>query len=487
MSKHNTSYTLVVLAGVYLFFFLFNYLMPMIFGDDYVYSFIWQGKPMYVPLTGDAMRVSSWGDLIASQWSSYFTWSGRTVNHTLSQIFLWTGKDIFNFLNAAVSTLLIVEIYWCTHKGVISFDFKRSFLFWVLFSLWVFTPRFSPVFFWLVGACNYLWTTVLLLGFLLPYIRKYYFFHVKFTKSKWFTYGMFVLGMISGLTNENSICWVIVSLTLFLFITYKNDKIGIETWMITGLSGLILGYAMLILAPGNLVRLDNRVWFSIDGFLHRFKNLTEVLVWQFFLWHYCICSLQNIDYACVKVKVPNLNNERLINLKKDLILVKFFCALAFGMSAIMLFSPEFPLRSAFPGTVQLIIATGIIMRAQNELGIELHSKRVNVFLVSVGMVYFIISSGIMIHHLHEHLIETRNLLTAVRQWQLECRDNQSIFSYKKSLFRKRSRTEDFLSGCKTFDNILSEDENSWENVAFARYYGIKGIRMINESSTLKND
>ena len=24
---------------------------------------------------------------------------------------------------------------------------------------------------------------------------------------------------------------------------------------------------------------------------------------------------------------------------------------------------------------------------------------------------------------------------------------------------------------------LSEDENRWENVAFARYYGIKGIRM----------
>ena len=25
---------------------------------------------------------------------------------------------------------------------------------------------------------------------------------------------------------------------------------------------------------------------------------------------------------------------------------------------------------------------------------------------------------------------------------------------------------------------MSEDENDWRNVAFARYYGLKGIRMI---------
>ena len=483
MRKYNTYYTLFFCAALYLFFFLFNYFMPMIFGDDYVYSFIWQGKPMYVPLTEDAMRISSWSDLIASQWSSYFTWSGRTVNNTISQIFLWVGKDVFNFFNAAVSILLILEIYWCTHRGVISFDFRNSFFLWVFFSLWAFTPRFSPVFFWLVGTCNYLWPTVLLLGFLLPYIRKYYFFHIKFAKSRWFTCGMFVYGMLNGLTNENSICWVIVSLSLFLFI-HRNDKIGIETWMFTGLSGLILGYALLILAPGNVVRLDNRIWFSIGGFLHRFKNLTEVFLWQFFLWHYCIRSLHSLDYSCVKV--PNLNNEMVLSLKKDIILAKIFCALAFGMSVIMLFSPEFPLRSAFPGTVQLIIATGVIMRAQNELGIELLSKRVKVFLISVGTVYFIVSSGIMAHHLHEHFIETRDLLSTVQQWKLEYKGNQNIFSYKTS-FRKRSRIEDFLSGCNTFDNILSEDENSWENVAFARYYGIKGIRMFNDKTTIKND
>ena len=96
----------------------------MAFGDDYLYSFIWQGKPMYEPLSENAIRIASWHDLFISQWSHYFTWSGRTVNHTIAQFFLWMGKDIFNVFNAFISVLLIVEIYFAIHKGEINLNFK---------------------------------------------------------------------------------------------------------------------------------------------------------------------------------------------------------------------------------------------------------------------------------------------------------------------------------------------------------------------------
>ena len=102
VSKHNLS----VLTAVFLFFYLLNYLMPMTFGDDYLYSFIWQGKPMFVPLTEEALRCSSVVDVIHSQWSHYFTWSGRVVSHTLAQLLLWGGKDFFNVCNACVSSIL---------------------------------------------------------------------------------------------------------------------------------------------------------------------------------------------------------------------------------------------------------------------------------------------------------------------------------------------------------------------------------------------
>ena len=34
-----------------------------------------------------------------------------------------------------------------------------------------------------------------------------------------------------------------------------------------------------------------------------------------------------------------------------------------------------------------------------------------------------------------------------------------------------------LSGYRLLFYKMSDDENDWRNVAFARYYGIKGIRM----------
>lgn len=65
------------------------------FGDDYLYSFVWQGKPEFIPLTNNAERISSVHDLFVSQWSHYFTWSGRTVNHTLAQFFFVDGQGLF--------------------------------------------------------------------------------------------------------------------------------------------------------------------------------------------------------------------------------------------------------------------------------------------------------------------------------------------------------------------------------------------------------
>ena len=153
--------------------YIMNSLIPRAFGDDYLYAFVWQGHSMFTPLTEDAVRISSLKDIFVSQWSHYFTWSGRAVSHTIIQLFLWLGKPVFNIFNAAVSVLLIMEIYWCAHKGKISTQFNSGMVCCIAFMLWAFTPGFSGVFLWISGACNYLWTAVFLLAFLLPYIRKY--------------------------------------------------------------------------------------------------------------------------------------------------------------------------------------------------------------------------------------------------------------------------------------------------------------------------
>ena len=86
---------IIAIVSIYLFLYLLNYLHPMAFGDDYLYSFIWQGQAMNIPISENAVRISSLDDLLQSQRLHYLTWGGRTLAHSIAQFFLWMGKDIF--------------------------------------------------------------------------------------------------------------------------------------------------------------------------------------------------------------------------------------------------------------------------------------------------------------------------------------------------------------------------------------------------------
>ncbi len=460
----------MILVGIFLFFYSLNYLTPLSFGDDYVYSFIWQGHSEYEPLTEDAVRISSWHDLFVSQWLHYFTWSGRTVNHTLAQFFLWVGKDIFNIFNALISILLVAEIYWYAHKGNISLQFKPGIFCFIFFSLWAFTPGFSPVFFWLDGACNYLWTTVLLLGFLMPYVKKYYFWNMKVANNSWFKYIMLFLGILAGWTNENSICWIIM--ILFLFAYTNRKKQGMEHWIYTGLVGLIIGYVLLMFAPGNIVRLHaevgvNSEWLNQKLLEDNFIMMMAVFLFQFLLWYFCIRTLLFFRH----------NQNLMHGIQSEILLAKIHCIVSFCMSAIMLFSPNFPLRSAFPGTVQLIIAACILIHIQEEHMINIIYANARKLLYYVAIVYFLITSMASFYGFYSYHIQINELLSFIKSTKEKNITVPSLTGAGESINN--------ASGLHLIHYNLSEDENDWRNVAFSRYYGLKGIRMIKEKQERK--
>ena len=450
-----------LLLAFFLFFYIFNYLTPMCFGDDYVYSFIWQGHSEYEPLTKAAMRVTSFQDVLTSQWSHYFTWSGRTVSHIIAQFFLWMGKDIFNFCNALISVFLIMEIYWCANKGNITLDFKKGRLTFIFFALWAFTLSFSTVFFWLSGACNYLWTAVFLLGFLLPYVHKYYHFKEKFADNNWFWIVMFLFGIITGWTNENSICWIILVLLTFTYVNRKSNEV--ERWMISGLAGLIIGYALLMLAPGNISRLQAETgsfsgWISSGLAKTNLRMLAGALCFQFLLWYFNLRALFL------------LSNEVI---KKERSFVWTLCFLSLSMTALMLFSPNFPPRSAFPGTIQLIIASTVLFRLQDEFGQESVKKNAKRFLCVVGTVYFLISTTASLYGFYDYYVQVQKLLSFVNHSEQAKKEIVTVPS-----FVPVSETIANMSGLHILFYKMSKDENDWRNAAFSRYYGIKGIRMV---------
>ena len=468
----------VIIAFICIFsiFYVLNCLTPRAFGDDYLYAFIWQGHSMFTPLTEDAVRVSSLKDIFVSQWFHYLTWSGRAVSHTLIQFLLWVGKPVFNILNAFISVLLIAEIYWCAHKGKISKQFNVGTVCWISFAIWTFTPGFSTIFLWTSGACNYLWTAVFLLAFLLPYIQKYYFFENKLAKNSFFKYTMFILGIIAGWSNENSICWVILLLMVFLFVNRKREDF--EAWMITGLAGLIAGYALLMFAPGNVARLHVELtsmnadtgtfmsWFRMNLLGPKFDILFVVFFFQFLLWYFSLRSLYLLRKEAGENKAVN----------KERLLVKILLLVSFGMTFLMFFSPLFPLRSSFPGTIQLIIASTILLRMQREYTTEIMKNGARKFLRIVGVLYTVVTVSVTIFGFYYYYIQVEELLSLVKKSE-EAKGHVITVNALKPV----GETLENASGLHIPSFEMLEDENFWSNVAFSRFYGIKGIRMVKQN------
>ncbi|SDC00515.1 hypothetical protein SAMN04487864_101397 [Succiniclasticum ruminis] len=455
---------LFALIVIYSFLFILNYLTPMGFGDDYLYSFIWQGNAMNHPLSLDAVRISSFSDLFLSQWRHYFTWGGRTVAHSLAQFFLWQGKVFFNLINSFVGALLVVEVYWCIHKGKVSFSFNPKILYWIFFALWAFTPGFTPVFLWLTGACNYLWTCVILIGLMIPYIKKYYYPENKNCDCTVFAGFMFLCGVIAGWTNENSVCWIILTLAIHLLVLHRKSG-NIENWMYTGFIGLIVGYIALMFAPGNLFRLHlihGLKWDILQTFTINGSAFLKVIFCQFLLWYFLL------RFFYIVAHVSNMDAD----LRKESSLITILSIISLGMTGIMLMAPDFPERSGFFGTVWLIIAIGIASRIQKEHKMKLIQDDAKRFLSVIGVIYFIMTSVITIQYFYEMFEWHRELIHRV----VQSKNNNKKTVLIVKPFRKANKTEVLMSGFHIIENGLSEDADNWENVAFARYYGIKEIQ-----------
>ena len=457
---------LFAVIGIFFFLYILNCFTPLGFGDDYLYSFILRGHAMNQPLSVNAARVSSFSDLLTSQWSHYFTWGGRTVAHTIAQFFIWIGKDVFNVINAFIGVLLIAEIYWCIHKGKASFSFEPKSLCLILIVLWAFTPGFTPVFLWLTGACNYLWTCVLLTGFVIPYVKRYYAWEDNADSSPLFSFAMFFYGIIAGWTNENSVCWIILLLCFFLLVLQRKKR-NIEKWMYAGFVGLIIGYVTLLFAPGNVARLHyihGSGWDTLQGVKQNGATFFKVIICQFVLWYFVLKSIYRLT------AVNNSDD----GFKKDKLLVIAFAVISFGMTAVMLLAPEFPERSGFPGTVWLIVAAGILLRFQTEHNIFIISSGARKFLFAIGSLYFVFTSVVTLWSFYGTHGQMQTFLHTVEG--LSSKEKAVVYQVRP--FMKADVTQKMLSGFHIIDNDLTEDENSWENVSFARYYGLKGIRVV---------
>ena len=210
-------------------FFVRNLMLPMV-SDDIPYAFIWDGedKGNLFDGVGPRERITSFGDIVRSQYSHYMTWGGRIIGIGLTQLFAWEGKGLFNVLNTLV-------------------------LFWILFALWFLIPDPFLTVLWMCGSCVFLWTAVICLLFLLPYAKAYW-TEEDPMPSKWSLPLMAFAGLCAGWSVETSAA-VIDFVIFFALIWFWRQK-QLKAWMVVGFVFLCIGSAMLVFAPGETVRLE---------------------------------------------------------------------------------------------------------------------------------------------------------------------------------------------------------------------------------------
>lgn len=220
-----------------------NQLIPF-WCDDYGYTFIY-------PETGmmpTHERITSFSDVIISQWHHYHTMNGRAVVHILTQCFcgLW-GKWGCNILAAILFAFFFINLGRASFstKNVFAAGFVSTLGFALLFENVV--CCYSGISYIL----NYLWSATLCLSFYILLFRQ-----KGYTKAQ--TIGLSILGFLAGWSNESFAIPLCAGIFFFLLCAKENGIriYRIKKYLIPIIICLI-GGALLIFAPANFNRAGN--------------------------------------------------------------------------------------------------------------------------------------------------------------------------------------------------------------------------------------
>ena len=347
--------------------FLWRNMLYPLFGDDYAYAFIWDPEHggNLMDGIGPRERIESLTDIFHSQWIHYFYWGGRTLSMLFIQFFAWQGKYPFNVLNALVFMLLIFVLYRLALGRMAGLREHKFCLLWVILGMYFGIMDVPSSMLWMTGACVYLWTALWTCAFLLPYalsLREEEFWREP---PPWAIPLMAIGGLAAGWSEEGVSLATLFILGLMLYFLKGEGRV--RTWMKAGAFFAVAGSLFLLLCPGSLQREEFLLVYAPEYYLSAdqlftaemfYDNFTEgflpILLWEGFLF-LPIC-------ICLKNKLADKAARRCILI---------FLAGSMCVLTVMMFAPEFSIRTGLHSTVFLTVASAAACR---EILPYLHEK-----------------------------------------------------------------------------------------------------------------
>jgi len=216
-----------------------------------IYAFLTPNMSDDLNYGREVAKANNFFDLFVQEYEHYMGHGGRSVAHFMLRVFLYMGtKSVFNVVSALVFTIQSLLIY--TNVDIKKkYDIRVYSL--VICFLWLLDPAISNTVFWEDGACNYLFTTTIMLGFM-TYFRKCMTADKK--DSVKLTAIMAVFGIFSGWGNENTSGGVILFVLIMLYLKWRENKDFkfVKHWMVSGLIGSVVGFLIMIATPSNFSR-----------------------------------------------------------------------------------------------------------------------------------------------------------------------------------------------------------------------------------------
>ena len=449
----------ILAAGAFLSVLIFISITPQM-SDDIDYMF-------------KVSEANNFFDLFKQEYEHYMEHGGRSVAHFTLRVFLYIGnKGVFNVFAGLLFTILSLIIYSNVNMKK-KYDVRVYAL--ILGFLWMFDPAMSNTVFWEDGACNYLYTTTIILGFM-TYFRKS--LQLEKKNSLKLMISMAVLGILAGWGNENTSGGAILFILILLFLKWREQKSFsfVKPWMVCGLVGSMVGYVIQMLAPGN--------WSRGEGSLADEEHAGELMAYPArFLKivlnikeHYLILTLMLV-VLLIMIRTLCATRQKY---NETTMLMKILGVTALATVMVLIAVPgSSQLRTYYGASIFLMLAVvdgAAVIMNMTDLSVSAESERLEkmlqglytsaIVVIGICLSFEYITQGANLARIYREYNERNEYIKA----QAEAGVDDVIVPKLRPLWESR-----FSAGYE-FD--ITEDYRDFRNVAYQTYYGVDTVTAV---------
>lgn len=426
------AFNAVTYLCIFLLLTVCNLLTPYVVDDfRYMFSF-YDGEP-----------VETLWDIVMSMRVHRYHMNGRVAAHTLVQLFAMTPGWVFDLTNAAMYVLQIALLHKIG-RGERSAESGMPLL--LFCGAWLFCPAFGQVNLWQDGACNYLWSGVFALLYLLPFVEDYLFDRqVKTLPGRLVFLGLaFFMGAYSETVSAAAI---FMSMLLVLLMKVMQKKKWNLFWLASVVTAF-LGYLFIYTAPAQWREKGAEMKLSvlIANFFH--------VALQYWLLLGALLVLFVILLA--------VNLRRRTDSRRILLALVFFAG-SLAANFIMMFASYYTTRSGIGAFVFLLGADGILLYP---LMADCSHKRLKALVLAAALLVTLPYLAAGLKDIHSTCLGIRENEACIYR----CREEGTL-DIRLPVVETATKYS-AIDGLKYLDTEIADE---WPNDSMSKYYGVSSI------------